>query len=151
MRDDEHWMQEAIKLAKKAELEGEVPVGAVLVLDDKIIGTGWNKPIKNHDPSAHAEIQALRDAGKQRGNYRLPGTILYVTLEPCTMCAGAIIHARIERLVFGAYDCKTGVVESVDHILDQPYHNHKVLHEGGVLEKDCSQQLTSFFKARRSG
>lgn len=150
MSDDERWMREAITLAKHAESEDEVPVGAVLVQDGQIIGAGWNSPINNHDPSSHAEILAIRDAGSKLGNYRLPGTTLYVSLEPCSMCAGAMIHARIERLVFGAYDLKTGVIESVDHVLDQPYHNHKVQYEGGVLETECSQLLTSFFKARRS-
>jgi len=148
--NDEYWMREAIRLAEKAASEDEVPVGAILVQDNKIIGEGWNQPIANNDSSAHAEIQALRDAGTKLGNYRLPGATLYVTLEPCTMCAGAIIHARIARLVFGARDLKTGVIESVDKALDQPYHNHKVLYEGGLLESECSQMLTSFFKAKRS-
>jgi len=148
--NDEYWMRKAIRLAEKAESENEVPVGAVLVQDGKIIGEGWNQPIANNDSSAHAEIQVLRDAGKKLGNYRLPGATLYVTLEPCTMCAGAIIHARVARLVFGAHDLKTGVIESADKVLDQPYHNHKVLYEGGLLESECSQMLTSFFKAKRT-
>lgn len=148
--DDERWMREAIRFAAKAEAEGEVPVGAILVQDDKIIGEGWNRPIKSNDPSAHAEIRAIRDAAANAGNYRLPGTTLYVTLEPCTMCAGAMIHARIKRLVYGAGDPGTGVINSVAQVLDQSWHNHKVIHEGGVLETECSQLLTTFFKSRRS-
>ena len=134
----------------KAESEGEVPVGAVLVQGNKTIGEGSNRPINSNDPSAHAEILALRDAATKIGNYRLPDSTLYVTLEPCTMCAGAMIHARIGRLVFGASDPRTGVIKSVNQVLDQSYHNHKVIYEGGVLENECSQLLTAFFKARRS-
>jgi len=149
MPDDIFWMHEAIVLAQKAEQEGEVPVGAVLVQDDAILGQGWNRPIVNHDPSAHAEIQALRHAGEKLGNYRFPGSTLYVTLEPCTMCAGAIIHARIKRLVFGAYDPKTGAVQSVMQLFDQPFHNHKPVYDGGVLEADCRLMLQSFFEKKR--
>ncbi len=146
---DESWMRAALDLAQQAEAEDEVPVGAVLVQDNQIIGQGWNRPIHAHDPSAHAEIQAIRNAGQGQTNYRLPGTTLYVTLEPCTMCAGAIIHARIQRLVFGAYDPRTGAIQSVAHILDQPYHNHKPTYLGGVLENECAQLLKSFFEKKR--
>lgn len=145
----EFWMQQAIEQAKKAELAGEVPVGAILVQDDKIIGQGFNQPIQAHDPSAHAEIQALRNAGQQLGNYRFPGSTLYVTLEPCTMCAGSIIHARVQHLLFGAYDPRTGAIESVSHILDEPYHNHKVTYRGGVMAEESGALLRQFFKAKR--
>ncbi len=143
-------MQHALELASRAAEQGEVPVGAVLVRDGEIIGEGWNAPISRHDPSAHAEIQALRDAGQRVGNYRLPDTTLYVTLEPCVMCAGAIIHARIKRLVFGAYDPKGGAAGSVFDLLpsDERF-NHRVKCEGGVLEQACAEQLKAFFKARR--
>ena len=147
--NDKYWMQHAIQLAKQAEQEGEVPVGAVLVCDDKIIGEGWNQMIANHDPSAHAEIQAVRSAAQSMKNYRLPNTTLYVTLEPCTMCAGAMIHARITRLVFGAYDPKTGVAESRDRVFDASHHNHQIDVSGGVLQAECSEQLKVFFKAKR--
>ncbi len=148
--DDEAWMREAIHLALHAEEEGEVPVGAILVLDNKRIAQGWNRPVLTHDPTAHAEIQVLQDAGKALGNYRLPEATLYVTLEPCTMCAGAMIHARIKRLVFGAYDPGTGTIESVDQIFDRPHHNHKVEYRGGVLQDECSGLLKSFFEKRRN-
>lgn len=148
-QDDQYWMQEALTLARKAESEDEVPVGAVLVQDRKVLGQGWNRPVASHDPSAHAEIQAIRHAGKLVSNYRLPGSTLYVTLEPCTMCAGAIVHARIKRLVFGAYDPRTGAIVSVAHLLDQTYHNHKTVYQGGVLESECSQLLKAFFAAKR--
>jgi len=147
--DDIKWMREAIHLAKKAEQEGEVPVGAILVQDGKILGQGWNRSIVNHDCSAHAEIQALRNAGEILQNYRFPGSTLYVSLEPCTMCAGAMIHARIKRLVFGAYDPKTGAIESVMRIFDQPFHNHKPEYDGGVLEDECREMLQAFFKQKR--
>ena len=146
---DEHWMRYALKCAEQAELEGEVPVGAVLVRDNELIAQGWNQVIGLHDPSAHAEIQVLRAAAKQCNNYRLPETSLYVTLEPCTMCAGAMIHARIARLVFGAYDPKTGVAESCEHLFDAAHHNHRIAISGGILQATCSTQLKSFFKKRR--
>ena len=148
-QEDQEWMQEALTLAHKAESEAEVPVGAVLVQDRKILGQGWNRPVASHDPSAHAEIQAIRHAGKLVSNYRLPGSTLYVTLEPCTMCAGAIIHARIKRLVFGAYDPRTGAIVSVARLFDESYHNHKTEYQGGVLEAECSQLLKDFFAAKR--
>ncbi len=146
---DKKWVQYAIQLAEKAEAEGEVPVGAVLIQDNKIIGEGWNQVIGNNDPSAHAEIQAMRSAAQTKQNYRLPETILYVTLEPCTMCAGAMVHARISRLVFGAYDPKTGVAESCDNLFTAEHHNHKIEVVGGVLQDQCSQQLKAFFKKKR--
>ena len=147
---DEHWMQRALELAKKAEIQGEVPVGAVLVKDDQVIGEGWNHPVSANDPTAHAEITAMRAAAEKLQNYRLPGTTLFVTLEPCTMCVGAMVHARIERLVFGAYEPKTGAVISVFDILQSPEHNHRVNFQGGVLENDCADLLRGFFQARRN-
>lgn len=147
---DQAWMQRALQLAQLAEAEGEVPVGALLVRGDQVLGEGYNRPIALHDPTAHAEVQALRAAANKAGNYRLPGSTLYVTLEPCAMCVGAMIHARIERLVFGASDPKTGAVESVSDLLQQPWHNHRIQFEGGVLATECGALLTNFFKARRS-
>jgi len=143
-------MRRAITLAHRAAGEGEVPVGAVVVRDGEIIGEGWNRPIGEHDPSAHAEIQALRDAGRRMGNYRLPGTTLYVTLEPCVMCAGAIIHARIGRVVFGAHDPKGGAAGSVFDLLPSDSRfNHRVACTGGILKPECAQLLQAFFRARR--
>ena len=149
LKNDEYWMRHAIQLATQAEQEGEVPVGAVVVFKEKIIGKGWNQVIATHDPSAHAEIQAIRAAANTLQNYRLPETTLYVTLEPCTMCAGAMIHARISRLVFGAYDPKTGIVESCGHLFEANHHNHVVNSTGGVLQSECSQQLKAFFRKKR--
>lgn len=146
---DKQWMQHAFDLAGKAEEKGEVPVGAVLVLDGDAIGEGWNHPISANDPTGHAEIIALRAAAKYQGNYRLPGTTLYVTLEPCVMCAGAIIHARISRLVFGAYDPNTGAAGSVFDILGTHKLNHVVDVTGGVMETECGSLLKEFFKNRR--
>lgn len=147
---DERFMRHAISLASRAEAEGEVPVGAVLVLDGEVIGEGWNRPIIGHDPTAHAEIMALRDAGQRMQNYRLPGTTLYVTLEPCPMCAGAIVHARVSRVVFGTTDPKGGAAGSVFRLLpsDQRF-NHYVTAEGGVLAEACAEQLRAFFRSRR--
>jgi len=143
-------MERAIALAHRAEEQGEVPVGAIVVRNDEMIGEGWNSPISGHDPSAHAEIEALRDAGQRAGNYRLPDATLYVTLEPCVMCAGAIIHARIKRLVFGAYDPKSGAAGSVFDLLPSDGRfNHRVTAEGGVLKQACAEQLKAFFKKRR--
>ena len=149
MTDDQKWMHEALVLAEHAMTKEEVPVGAVLLLEDKIIGKGWNQPISNNDPSAHAEIVALRSAAKTINNYRLLNSTLYVTLEPCLMCVGAILHARIKRLVFGAYDPKTGAAGSVFNILDDTRHNHVVEVQGGVLEEESSELLQKFFKQRR--
>ena len=142
-------MHEALLLARKAAAQDEVPVGAILIQDNAIIGQGWNRPIHGHDPTAHAEIQAIRNAGQNINNYRLPDTTLYVTLEPCTMCAGAIIHARIARVVFGAFDPRTGAIESVINTFDQPHHNHRPDYLGGVREAECSDLLKSFFEKKR--
>jgi len=146
---DQNWMRRALSLAEQAGREGEVPVGAVLVRDGRIVGEGWNRPIQNNDPSAHAEIQALRAAGEHAGNYRLCDTTLYVTLEPCTMCAGAIIHARVKRLVFGAYDPKSGAAGSVFNVLTSSGYNHTVEISAGVMQAECATVLSSFFRARR--
>lgn len=147
---DAHWMRHALMLARRAEAAGEVPVGAVLVRDDEILGEGWNQPIGSSDPTAHAEIAALRAAAAQAGNYRLPGATLYVTLEPCVMCTGAMIHARIERLVYGAQDPKTGAAGSVFALLQSPLHNHHVICQGGVLAEPCADVLRAFFRGRRA-
>jgi tRNA(adenine34) deaminase len=149
MTVDEQWMQYALTLADKAYQQGEVPVGAVLVKDNKIIAEGWNQPIMYHDPSAHAEITVLRLGGQQERNYRLPETSLYVTLEPCLMCAGAMLHARIERVIFGAYDPKTGAAGSVFDVFSDPRHNHRIAVIGGVLAEQCGNQLRDFFRERR--
>jgi tRNA(adenine34) deaminase len=143
-------MRHALGLAERAAEEGEVPVGAVLIRDGEIIGEGWNRPILAHDASAHAEIQALRAAGQQVGNYRLPGTTLYVTLEPCVMCAGAIIHARVTQVVYGAPDPKAGACGSVFDLLpsDQRF-NHRTDCSGGILVDECGELLRAFFRARR--
>jgi len=146
---DVRWMMRALELARRAQTDHEVPVGAVLVRDDEILGEGWNQPIGRHDPTAHAEIMALRAAGQRAVNYRLPGTMLYCTLEPCTMCAGALIHARVERLVFGARDFKTGAAGSVFDVLGTDTHNHRVRVTAGVLERECADLLREFFAARR--
>ena len=145
----EQYMQRAIALAKEAEVQGEVPVGAVVVLNDKIIGEGFNQPIQSHDPSAHAEIVAIRDAAKHIGNYRLNDAILYVTLEPCMMCVGAILHARIKHLAFGAYDKKAGAVSSVFKLINHPRLTHFMKSEGGVCQAQCADVLTQFFQQLR--
>ncbi len=146
---DENFMAQALALARQAADAGEVPVGAVVVEEGKVIGTGFNQPVSRHDPSAHAEIVALRAAGACKGNYRLPGTTLYVTLEPCMMCAGAMVHARIHRLVIGALEGKAGAV--VTHpSLQQDWLNHKVLVSTGILAQQCSRLLTDFFVQRRA-
>ena len=142
-------MEKALELASKAESLGEVPVGAVIVKDNELIGEGWNHPIENHDPSSHAEIEALRAAGKKLSNYRLPETTLYVTLEPCLMCVGAMIHARVSRVVFGASDPKTGALGGAIDLLEVSQPNHRFLVQSGVLEDECSAMLKAFFKARR--
>jgi tRNA(adenine34) deaminase len=145
----EDWMQRALALADRAAYEGEVPVGAVVVRDGQLLGEGWNQMIAAQDPSGHAEILALRDAARAVGNYRLPGAILYVTLEPCTMCAGAMVHARVAQLVFGATEPRAGVVCSTCALLDEPRFNHRVNWLGGVLSEESSVRLQAFFKARR--
>jgi tRNA(adenine34) deaminase len=149
LADDERWMQRALELARWAEVDGEVPVGAVLVLDGEVIGEGCNRPIAAHDPTAHAEILALRAAAARLGNYRLPGTTLYATLEPCVMCAGAVIQARLRRVVFGTPDPRGGAAGSVFDILGTDRLNHRVEVAGGVLEAECARLLQDFFRERR--
>ncbi len=146
---DKEWMTLAIQQAKLAEKIDEVPVGAVLVQDGQLIAQAHNQPINNNDPTAHAEIQLLRQAGKKLGNYRLPNTTLYVSLEPCTMCLGAMIHARIPRIVFGAYDEKTGVCGSCQDLSKSDCFNHTIEVEGGILADECRDLLQQFFKHRR--
>jgi tRNA(adenine34) deaminase len=150
MLTDADWMRHALQLARRAGEEGEVPVGAVLVKDNQVIGEGWNRPITTHDPTAHAEIMALRAGAASIGNYRLCDTTLYVTLEPCIMCAGALVHARIERLVFGSHDPKAGAAGSVLNAFQFSYLNHHVDVKGGIFEHECAAVLTDFFKARRA-
>lgn len=147
--DDAHWMQHALKMAQYAEQQNEVPVGAVLVVGNELIAEGWNQPILTNDPSAHAEIIALRQAGQHLRNYRLPKTTLYVTLEPCAMCASALVHARIERLVFAAKDPKGGAVSSQMNLLQHPSVKHVIQWQQGLLQEECGTLLQNFFKARR--
>ena len=148
--DDQRWMRRALSLAERAAAQGEVPVGAVLVRDQEIIGEGWNRPISESDPSAHAEILALRDAGRRLGNYRLPGTILYVTLEPCSMCAGAIVQARVDQVRFGTADPKGGACGSVFDLLPSDSRfNHRTECVGGILAKESGELLREFFRSRR--
>lgn len=147
---DEYFMREALSLARAAECLGEVPVGALVVRDGIIVGRGFNSPIGESDPTAHAEIAALRDAGRNLDNYRLPGCELFVTLEPCAMCAGAILHARLARVVYGARDPKTGVHGSVVDLFAVDRLNHHTEVIGGVLADECSQLLSSFFAERRA-
>ena len=146
---DHQFMQQAIEQARLAALAGEVPVGAVLVRDGKVISSAFNKPISTHDPSAHAEMLALRAAAQNEANYRLPGSTLYVTLEPCTMCSGAILHARVDRVVYGAVDPKTGAAGSVLDVFSSKQINHQTTVEGGLMGDDCGQLLRNFFKERR--
>jgi len=147
--EDQRWIKEAIILAKQAADDGEVPVGAVVVKDGKIIGRGWNQNIGLNDPTAHAEIMAMREAGNSQANHRLPGCTLYVTLEPCVMCAGAMIHARLERIVFAATDPKTGAAGGKFDLLSNPAHNHAPVVNGGCLADECSALLKDFFRQRR--
>ncbi len=142
-------MRRALALADRAEEQGEVPVGALLVIDSEVVGEGWNQPIGANDPTAHAEIVALRSAAKGCGNYRLPGSTLYVTLEPCAMCAGAIVQARIARVVYGAADSRAGAAGSVFNLLQCPGLNHRVEVTGGVLAVECEQRLKTFFQSKR--
>ena len=146
---DQYWMQQAIQLAQKAALEGEVPVGAIIVKDNKPIAEGWNQSIQSHDPSAHAEIMAIRNAGRVLKNYRLINATMYITLEPCSMCVGAMIHARVKRLVFGATDLKTGATGSAINLIHNAIHNHRIEVVGGVMEAECRQVLQAFFKQKR--
>ena len=149
MNNDEYWMQQAMQVAQQAQARGEVPVGAIIVRDNKCLAQSGNQSITDHDPTAHAEISAIRSAAKQINNYRLLDTTLYVTLEPCMMCAGAMLHARIQRLVFGAYDHRTGVAGGCfDWLLDEK-HLHKITITGGVMKNECAQMLQDFFKAKR--
>ena len=149
MNNDEKWMALAIKQAVKADTEGEVPVGAVIVKDGQLIAQAHNQPISTNDATAHAEIQLLRAAGKLQKNYRLINTTIYVTLEPCAMCLGAMMHARIKRIVYGASDPKTGVCGSHVDLSSESFFNHEMEINGGVLEKECKELLQSFFKSRR--
>jgi tRNA(adenine34) deaminase len=147
---DENFMRAALELARQAEAIGEVPVGAVVVKDGEIVGRGFNAPISRHDPSAHAEMMALRDAAQRLGNYRLVGCELYVTLEPCMMCAGAIMHARVARVVYGARDPKTGACGSVLDAFAELRLNHHAAVTGGVMAEECGAMLSSFFAMRRA-
>jgi len=147
---DERWMARALALAEQAAARGEVPVGAVVVLDGREIGAGFNAPISGCDPTAHAEIRALRDAASRVGNYRLSGATLYVTLEPCTMCVGAIVHSRISRLVYGAAEPKAGAVESARNTLEEEHFNWRVDVTGGVLAPECGEVISQFFSRRRA-
>ena len=146
---DEAWMRYALRLAQRAEQLGEVPVGAIVVKDDRCIAEGWNASIATHDPTAHAEMVALRKAGLAMENYRLVDATLYVTLEPCVMCMGAISHARIKRLVFGAFDPKRGAVCHALTLADASFLNHRINWDGGVLGTECSELLRDFFRTRR--
>jgi len=149
MNEDEKWMSLALEQAVKAEEDGEVPVGAILVKDGLVVARAHNQPISTNDATAHAEIQLLRAAGRKLKNYRLTGTSLYVTLEPCAMCLGAIMHARVERIVFGAHDPKTGVCGSSENLMDANCFNHKINLVSGVLENESKQLLKNFFISRR--
>ena len=147
--DDTHWMQHALRLAERAAAEGEVPVGAVVVCADRLLGEGWNQPISTHDATAHAEIQALRSACQHENNYRLPQATMYVTLEPCLMCAGAMIHARIQRLVYATPEPKTGAAGSCIDAFSLPNLNHRTQTESGVCAEHSAELLRQFFRARR--
>lgn len=149
--DDARWMGLALDLARTAQSEGEVPVGAVVVRDGEVLGRGWNRPIAEQDTTAHAEIQALRAACRTVGNYRLPGATLYATLEPCVMCAGAIGHARIERLIYGADDLRAGAVHTIFAVFDETRLNHRVTCTGGVRAEESAALLRAFFRSRRTG
>ncbi len=150
IKSDEEWMQQAYELAALAASKGEIPVGAVIVSNNQIIGQGFNTPISSHDPTAHAEIQAIRQACLSIQNYRLPeDATLYVTLEPCTMCVGALVHARVQRVVFATTEPKAGSLVSARRLLENGYYNHKFTVDVGCLHQQCSQQLSDFFKKRR--
>ncbi len=149
INQDEYWMQIALEEAQGASRIDEVPVGAAVVYKEKLLASAGNSPIKKNDPTAHAEINALRTACRLKNNYRLPGSTLYVTLEPCIMCLGAIIHTRIQRLVFGAYDPKSGAIVSCFQLDNSTCFNHKILFTGGILEDKCSHLLKQFFKDKR--
>lgn len=147
--DDKKFMQRALELARQAEAAGEVPVGAVIVKDGEIVGEGFNQPIRLHDPSAHAEMLALRAAARRLENYRLSGCVLYVTLEPCAMCMGAMVHARISRLVYATADPRTGSAGSIMDLARHPALNHQLDVTSGILETECAEQLRAFFRSRR--
>lgn len=146
---DIHWMQQALLLAEKANQINEVPVGALIVKNNQVIGEGYNRPITDHDPTAHAEMCALRAAAQTVQNYRMPGTTMYITIEPCSMCLGAIIHARIDRLVFGALEPKAGVVQSNPELISSGIFNHSLEWTGGVLAEECTAIIQQFFQRRR--
>lgn len=148
--DKNSFMEEALIEAKKALKKGEVPVGAVVVLEEDIIGRGYNQPITKNDPTAHAEIMALRDAAMNLKNYRLKDTLVYTTLEPCLMCAGALVHARIKKLIYSASDPKSGVIESNGNLMQSAFLNHKISYEGGILKEESSEILKNFFLKKRS-
>lgn len=148
---DQTFMKLALEQGRLAYDAGEVPVGAVVVLDGQVIGRGYNKPISSLDPSAHAEVVALRDAALNIGNYRLANAVLYVTVEPCTMCSGLLVHSRIARLVYGTTEPKSGVIESAMCLLEQPFYNHKIEITGGVLAQEASTLMSDFFTMRRAG
>lgn len=146
---DELWMAEALRSAQRALQSGEVPVGAVVICDHKVVGRGWNRNLTDSDPTAHAEIIALREAGANVGNHRLEGCELFVTIEPCAMCAGAMVHARLSRLIYGAEDPKAGAVHSIMEVLNHPRLNHRMEVRGGVLAGRCAELLQAFFRDRR--
>ena len=148
--DKNSFMEEALIEAKKALTKGEVPIGAVVVLEEDVIGRGYNQPITMDDPTAHAEIMALRDAAVNLKNYRLKDTLVYTTLEPCLMCAGALVHARIKKLIYSASDPKSGVIESNGNLMQSAFLNHKIIYEGGILEEESSEILKNFFLKKRS-
>jgi tRNA(adenine34) deaminase len=150
VNSDEEFMRAALALAREAHERGEVPVGAVVVMDGEILGRGFNQPVSLNDPSAHAEIVALREAGQQSGNYRLPGSTMYVTIEPCQMCVGAMVHARVARVVYGTPEPKAGAIESAMRAHEHPSLNHRLEATGGVLEAECRDVIQAFFKERRS-
>ncbi len=149
--DHEHWMQLALLQAQQARARDEVPVGAVLVKDSILLAQGYNQPITSSDPTAHAEIVALRSAAAESGNYRLPGSVLYVTIEPCTMCVGALIHARVDTVVFGAREPRAGALVSQQQLAEQSFYNHRLKVVEGVLENSCAALIKSFFSERRRG
>jgi len=145
----ERWMREALEEAQRAEAEGEIPVGAIILINEKIVGRGHNHSIRSHDPTAHAEVLALRHAAHSMRNYRLPGSILVVTIEPCLMCMGALVHARVDEIIFGAADPKAGAVQSVFQMANIPQLNHQIAVTAGVLADECGQLLRGFFESRR--
>jgi tRNA(adenine34) deaminase len=149
-RADDEFMAAALELAREARERGEVPVGAVLVMDGEILGRGFNQPVSRNDPTAHAEIVALRDAGREAGNYRLPGSTMYVTIEPCQMCVGAMVHARVARVVYGTPEPKAGAIESAMRAHEHPSLNHRLEATGRVMEEECREVIQAFFKERRS-